>query len=42
MSYYQRFGLAVPEGEPGSNPGDLSQDNRIKIHHIVGVIPGLV
>lgn len=27
--YYARQGLAVPEGEPGSNPGDLSRSKEI-------------
>lgn len=29
--YYARQGLAVPEGEPGSNPGDLSRGNAVVI-----------
>lgn len=29
--YYGRQGLKVPEGEPGSNPGDLSRSNKIII-----------
>lgn len=29
--YYARQGLPVPEGEPGSNPGDLSRSEAIKI-----------
>lgn len=29
--YYSRQGLQVPEGEPGSNPGDLSRSGAIKI-----------
>ena len=29
--YYSRQGLQVPEGEPGSNPGDLSRSEAIKI-----------
>lgn len=29
--YYSRQGLAVPEGEPGSNPGDLSRSDKIVV-----------
>lgn len=29
--YYGRQGLRVPEGEPGSNPGDLSRSDKIFI-----------
>lgn len=29
--YYSKQGLAVPEGEPGSNPGDLSRSDKIVI-----------
>lgn len=29
--YYGRQGLRVPEGEPGSNPGDLSRSDKIVI-----------
>ncbi len=29
--YYARQGLCVPEGEPGSNPGDLSRSKAIRI-----------
>lgn len=31
QEYYGRQGLAVPEGEPGSNPGDLSRSDKIVI-----------
>lgn len=34
--YYGRQGLTVPEGEPGSNPGDLSHSRAIQI---LGIIP---
>lgn len=30
-SYYAKQGLRVPEGEPGSNPGDLSRSPKIRI-----------
>ena len=33
--YYARQGLQVPEGEPGSNPGDLSRSAAICILGIV-------
>ncbi len=33
--YYARQGLSVPEGEPGSNPGDLSRSDAI---NIIGVL----
>ena len=29
--YYARQGLRVPEGEPGSNPGDLSRNKAVRI-----------
>ena len=29
--YYARRGLEVPEGEPGSNPGDLSRSRHLSI-----------
>lgn len=38
--YYAYFGLLVPEGEPGSNPGDISKDPRIEIYDVIGNIPG--
>ncbi len=40
ISYYRRFGMAVPENEPGSNPGDLSRDARVLIYEVEGPIPG--
>ena len=33
--YYGRQGLTVPEGEPGSNPGDLSRSRAIQILGII-------
>lgn len=33
--YYSRQGLTVPEGEPGSNPGDLSRSRAIQILGII-------
>lgn len=38
--YYAYFGMPVPEGEPGSNPGELSLDNKIEIFDVIGSIPG--
>lgn len=29
--YYQKAGMTVPEGMPGSNPGDLSRNKRVII-----------
>ena len=29
--YYQKAGLSVPEGKPGSNPGELTRSSRIRI-----------
>lgn len=29
--YYRLVGMAVPEGKPGSNPGELSRDKRVRI-----------
>lgn len=40
IKYYAYFGMQVPEGQPGSNPGDISKDPRVEIHSIVGSIPG--
>jgi hypothetical protein len=37
---YAYFGMDVPEGEPGSNPGDISRDVRIGFYAAIGPIPG--
>jgi hypothetical protein len=29
--YYHFWGMEVPQGEPGSNPGDISRDARVEI-----------
>ncbi|MBQ9177195.1 MAG: TonB-dependent receptor [Bacteroidaceae bacterium] len=29
--YYKRYGMTVPEGKPGTNPGALSRSNKIEI-----------
>ena len=42
IDYYAKFGMAVPEGEPGSNPGDISNDRRLDMIEVVGTIPGYV
>lgn len=41
IDYYEYFGMAVPEGEPGSNPGAISLDERLEIYRTTGPIPGL-
>lgn len=41
IDYYAYFGMAVPEGEPGSNPGAISRDDRLEIYDVIGPIPGL-
>lgn len=38
--YYRRFGMEVPDGEPGSNPGDISKDSRLIIIEVVGKLTG--
>ncbi|MGL6603493.1 YiiX/YebB-like N1pC/P60 family cysteine hydrolase [Aeromonas hydrophila] len=40
VAYYETFGMKVPEGEPGSNPGDISRDIRLNILSVVGDITG--
>lgn len=40
ISYYRRFGMEVPENEPGSNPGEISLDEKVEIYDVVGPIPG--
>lgn len=42
VEYYERFGMDVPEGEPGSNPGDISNDPRLDIVEVVGSIAGYI
>ena len=34
--YYAKFGMDVPEGEPGSNPGSLSKDTRLNVFEVAG------
>lgn len=40
ISYYGYFGMPVPEGEPGSNPGDMSLDPKLHIYDVIGDISG--
>lgn len=40
VSYYERFGMDVPDGEPGSNPGALSLDDRLDLVMVRGPIVG--
>jgi hypothetical protein len=36
VEYYDKFGMEVPEGEPGSNPGTISKDFRLEIIDVQG------
>lgn len=36
VEYYAKFGMSVPDGEPGSNPGSLSKDSRLSVYEVVG------
>lgn len=40
VEYYAKFGMKVPEGEPGSNPGDISKDPSLRIVLAQGKITG--
>lgn len=40
VEYYARFGMPVPDKQPGSNPGDLSKDARLSIVLVSGKITG--
>jgi hypothetical protein len=31
VDYYQKLGVAIPEGKPGCNPGGLSRSDKIEI-----------
>lgn len=42
IAYYKHFGIAVPDGDPGSNPGDISKDPRLEIFLVQGKISGYV
>lgn len=39
-NYYNDLGLEIPEGEPGCNPGGLSQSRHIEIVHAYGLPEG--
>ena len=41
VNYYHFFGMDVPQGAPGSNPGDISSDTHVDIVAAVGPISGL-
>ncbi len=41
IQYYAYFGMEVPEGHMGSNPGDMSLDARLHVYDVIGDIPGL-
>ncbi len=41
VNYYHFFGMDVPQGAPGSNPGDVSSDPRLDIIKVVGPVSGL-
>jgi hypothetical protein len=41
LAYYGALGMPVPEGDPGSNPGDISKDPRLVVYEVVGNIPGM-
>lgn len=36
VEYYAKFGMDVPEGLPGSNPGTISKDSRLKLIEVQG------
>ncbi len=42
IAYYAYFGMTVPQGQPGSNPGGISLDSKIEIYDVIGEIPGYV
>lgn len=39
-AYYEKLGVAIPEGEPGLNPGGMSRSDAIEIVHAFGVPDG--
>ncbi len=39
IDFYSRHGMQVPEGEPGSNPGELSRRRQVTI---IGLYPLLL
>ena len=36
IEYYERFGMEVPDGAPGSNPGTISNDPRLEVVDVQG------
>jgi hypothetical protein len=38
--YYAHFGMEVPDGQPGSNPGDISRDSRLEVYEVQGPLTG--
>ncbi len=42
VEYYKMFGMNVPQGAPGSNPGDISKHEGLDILAVVGPITGYV
>jgi len=36
IEYYAKFGMNVPDGQPGSNPGDISKDARLEFVAVQG------
>jgi hypothetical protein len=42
IEYYDRFGMEVPDGEPGSNPGTISKDPRLEVIDVQGPPSGYV
>ena len=41
-SYFEAMKVAVPEGEPGLNPGGISRSDKIEIVHVYGIPQGMV
>lgn len=42
IEHYADFGMPVPEGQPGSHPGEISLDPRLDIISVQGDIPGYI
>lgn len=40
VKYYDYFGMPVPEGVMGSNPGAMSRDPKLYVYNVVGDITG--
>ncbi|MFC4992739.1 YiiX/YebB-like N1pC/P60 family cysteine hydrolase [Rubritalea tangerina] len=41
VDYYGYFGMPVPEGKAGSNPGDMSKDEKLEVYHVSSNLTGL-